>query len=599
MAKITSVNKVVSRFDTATQAQRTLFKRFRRFDDIFNTTFSTSYSTPSGSKVFVPTAWSAIETLVPRMLNRNPSINYIPIGSDDLVKAKKSSQLFSYWYNKSDAFEPLVQMVKAALIYGTSFGKLTWKFETTKKKMRNEEGKVVEDVVVSYDDPYLEYVNIYDIFVDPQATSLDDARWVIHRIYTSLSDLEKQQADMERNIKQLEEAGMEDVAETIVPFQNLKALKSKVSGSVDRSQEEIDKRQTLGIDTTAKDDTVDEVVLLEMWDKQTKTVTLVAKDYNILLREQPFPYWHDDFPFIMMVDSVVPGEFWGRGEIEPIEKIQAVINTVTNQRVDNVNMILNLMWKARPTVDDEELVPMQGQIIHVEDLSDVEPIQFPNVTTRAFEELGFWRQQVQEILGITDYIRGMRTPSDETLGEVQIKTAQANFRFQHKIQLFEKITLKRLGYLVLSLYQQYLTEEKEIRIFGEEGVIYTKVSPADILGEYDVVPEAGSTAPDPNDVTKEELVNFYMLVKDDPLWNKREVAKRVAEKFGFRNVENVINEVEEQPIATPQEGQEGEVKPEEGGGATSTGFDLLNIPTTAQLGGVPPLIRPEELTGEV
>jgi len=587
------VKKTLSRFDIAQQSQRTLFNRFRRFDDIFNATFSSNITLPNGSKVFVPTAWSAVETLVPRMLNRNPTINYIPVGSDDVVKAKKSSQLFSYWYNKSDAFETLVQMVKAALIYGTSFGKITWKFETTKKKFRDEEGKVKEDVVVTYDDPDFEYINIYDIFVDPQATSLDDCRWIIHRIYTTISELEKQQADMERNIKQLKEAGMEEVAETIVPYVNLRALKAKVKGSVDRSQQEVDKRKTLGIDTTIKDDTVDEVELLEMWDRQTKTVTLIAKDYDILLRQYPFPYWHDDYPFVMMIDSVVPGEFWGRGEIEPIEKIQAVINTVTNQRIDNVNMILNLMWKAKPTVDDAELVPMQGQIIHVNDLADVEPIEFPNVTGRAFEELGFWRQQIQEILGITDYIRGMKTPTDETLGEVQIKTAQANFRFQHKIQLFEKITLKRLGYLVLSLYQQYLTDEKEIRIFGEDGVVYTSVTPQDIVGEYDVVPEAGSTAPDPHDVTKEELVNFYMLIKDDPLWKKEEVAKRIAEKFGFRNVENVINEMGEQPPM--QGGEELDMSGTTAQPPTREPITEVRVPTTAELGGVPPLIRPEEL----
>ncbi|OPZ94951.1 MAG: hypothetical protein BWY74_00162 [Firmicutes bacterium ADurb.Bin419] len=534
--------KVLDRFDSAEDNQKDLFKKFSRLEKIYDAVFD---KTPiTGSKAYIPTGWSSVETLIPRLLNRKPIIHYIPGGAEDIDRAKKLSRLFSYWYEKTGAFFTMVNWLKSALIYGTSFARLDWEFKICPRKFWSASGDnylVSEEVVVEMDDPKLRLIDNYNIFVDPSATNIDEARWIIERIYTTVESLEKENEDMKYLKERLLEKGETEMANSIVLYSNLSEVKRANKGSIEREEYERDKKELSDLDSTAMDNTVNEVALLEMWDMQTKETVLIDTVSGEIIRKRSFPYWHYSHPYLVAYDSIKPLSLWGKGELEPIEKVQHVINTITNQKVDNINYILNFMWKARPTIDDDELVPEQGGIIHVSDMNDVEPLNMPHVTQDAHQELAYWDGVVQNVLGINDYIRGLGQSGDQTAAEVQIKTQQANFRFQHKIQLFEDYTLKKLGNMVLALYQQHLTDEKILKIFGENGMEFERLTPEDLLGQYDAMPEAGSSAPDDEQTTKEQLMNFYMLVKDDPMWNKTELAKKVAEKFGFKNVELILN----------------------------------------------------------
>jgi len=205
------------------------------------------------------------------------------------------------------------------------------------------------------------------------------------------------------------------------------------------------------------------------------------------------------------------------------------------------------MWKAKDHVEDSELVTMQGNIVHVTDMNDVDVIR-PEIGTgqTAFQMIAYLKETMQEALGINDYIKGQTSP-DATLGEVEIKTEQANYRIKQKIKLFEEQGLRKLGEIILALYQQFMSQEKVIRIVGETGVQYQRVSPEDIMGRFDVTPEPGSTEPvDPQEGKRQSLEAFQMFNGDNYI-NQVELRQNTLEKLGFKDTDKLINNTGQMP----------------------------------------------------
>jgi hypothetical protein len=117
----------------------------------------------------------------------------------------------------------------------------------------------------------------------------------------------------------------------------------------------------------------------------------------------------------------------------------------------------------------------------------------------------------------------------------------ANARFKHKIQLLEE-AIKEVGEMVLALYQQFITDEKVIRVVGKKGEEFIRVLPKDIAGEYDCVPEAGSTLMVDKDKEREEIMNLYAIFSTQPFENlKMEMMKKMLEKFGMENLKDSLD----------------------------------------------------------
>jgi len=572
---------VKKRYDLAVENQRPKFEKFNDFDYIFHSKLK--YFDPNlPSKVFNPAAWSFIETIVTRMLSKDPIVAYKPREGGDKVQSSILTDMFSYWYDKADIYPRMVEWVKSALIYGTGIIKLDWftseprmvksyVYDINGEAMVDEEGKYITDEypVIDYDDPRVQNVNIYDFFVDPKATSIDDAKWVIHQYWVEIAELENQN-------KQAEQYG-----KTIYSKAGLRKLKASKTSD---SQYEQERRKAAGYNDNKGDNTVDRVKIWEMWENNR---CVMIADESIVLRDEENYYWHGKKPFIRIVDSINIKDFYGKGEIEPIEKVVHAINTVQNQRITNVNRILSPMWKARNTVDDEELQFIDNGIIHVNDLNDAEIIPMPNVTGTAVNEQNVLMETAQRALGVTDYVQGIQTAA-QTAKEVEVKTTQANARFAHKVKLFETMGLKKMGEIVYQLYQQFVTTSKVIRVVGPNGERFVRVTAAELAGEYDVVPESESTLE--ADMSQEftKFVNLFQLLQPymrktvlDPITgspketgyiNEEEMVRELINKSGEKDPERFIDgggNIQSQ-IATGQ----GQV-PQAVGQAVSGGTGLL------------------------
>jgi len=527
---------VQSRFKTALENQRTKFDKFNDFDFIYHSKLK-KFDPNVQSKVFNPILWSFIETIVTRLMAKTPVISYKPRENSDDIQAKIMSDLFRYWFDKSGAYSKVIAWIKDALVYGTGIIKMDWLTKPprmVKSYVLDENGEPMVDEdstymtqeipVIDYDDPRTKNVNIYDFFFDPAGDDIDSCSWVGYQYIANIDELEA------------ENASAKELGKALYNVSALKRLRSNKTNSEDQYNDQ--RRSATGMSIQTEDDkTIDKCKIWEMWEDDHLTI---VGDESEVLYNGDNPYWHGKKPFIKLVDSIVSQEFYGKGEIEPVEKQLHALNTIQNQRITNVSRILFPMWKAKNAVDDDELQFIDNGIIHITDIDDANIMNMPNVTGTAVQEQTLATETIQRALGVTDYVQGLQTPG-QTAAEVEIKTAQANARFAHKVKILEETGLKRLGELVYQLYQQFITKEKVIRIVGPQGEQFAKVGASDIAGEYDVIPESDSTLQTDQQAEFTKFLNLFQIVQ--PYFQHTIPTATGTARVGFLNEEEFVKEL--------------------------------------------------------
>jgi hypothetical protein len=524
------IKLITDRYDKAYSNQKNKLHIFNAIDDVLN---QQTKDYTHNSKLGSPYGWAAVEMVTPRIVAKNPAINYEAREENDQDKAQNATDLFKYWAQKAGLFNLLTSWDKVANQYGTSILKGTWK--TDKRAVtrfvyqdgqplinpETEEYETYEEEVTTYDDPYFELVNNNYLFFNPGATDPKNCVWLIHKYWKVLDDLkaENKLTGIYKNLSQVQ------------------SLKEK-----DLSTEDKHRHEATGNNVEESDDTVDMVEILEMWDRTTGRQTMLANGSTIIM-DRKFPYWHGMMPFIKLNDSIVPFEWYGKGEVEPILKDLYVIDVLTNARTDDLTGGRK-KWVIRnnSNVDEAELYEPDLPL-HIDNIDDAKLESLPDTTSNNVEEIARREASIQNTLGIADYSPAANSNADNTATGMTIKSEQLNARFAHKTQLFEE-SLKELGDMVLSLYQQFLTTEKSIRILGEKGASWVTLSPQDIAGEFDCIPEAGSTQSVDKNAEKQEYANAYVMMKDNPYFDQGAVNQKLAEKFFPKDYDTVMQDPE-------------------------------------------------------
>ena len=222
------------------------------------------------------------------------------------------------------------------------------------------------------------------------------------------------------------------------------------------------------------DDSNPEFVVLIRFEKDRWV--FFCPEYNLIIRDVPNPYFHGEIPIICGVDYPYPGELYGMGEIEPIDRVQRAINAVLNQRLDNVQLVLNTQWKMKKNsgVDLHTLHSAPGNIVTTDDMDAVDIIQTPDVTGSTFvQTMNYLTSSLQNGSGITDYTQGVQerpSVANKTATGVRLIQQEANAQFKLKIQLFNHMVIQGIANDWKDLRVQYTTEEQNLRIIGRDNV---------------------------------------------------------------------------------------------------------------------------------
>ena len=437
---------------------------------------------PHNARVFDPRIFRVIETITPRMVAAEPTGSFYPTEEGDVTTNTILNALVKYDWRRAVMFPKLVNFVKSMLLFGTSFGRTYWDFrecEKTQMKPKMINGKMVwtptntkKVNITEYDGPNFEVLNIYDCFPDPNSTTLDNMRWFIYRQFKTLNELEDENdargGEYWKNLDKLKKA-VEDKAKE----DNKKGYKPSDINYREHRRVMLSTQELVG-----EDNSNPEFVVLIRYTHDRWLFTV--PEYGIVIRDVENPYFHGQLPIIYGVDYPYPGELYGIGEIEPIDRIQRAINAVLNQRLDNVQMTLNTMWKIKKNagVDLHTLVSSPGNIITTDDMDAVDVVQTPDVTGPTFvQTMNYLTSAMQNGSGITDYTMGIdskQNTGNDTATGVRLIQQEANAQFKLKIQLFNSMVIERIANQWKDLRIQYTTEKQKVRIIGRADVKFMK-----------------------------------------------------------------------------------------------------------------------------
>jgi len=209
---------------------------------------------------------------------------------------------------------------------------------------------------------------------------------------------------------------------------------------------------------------------------------------TILIPEKPNPFWHGQYPFGIVSSMPQPFSMNGTSTIELIEALQEIAWELSNQRLDNVELINNAIYLIRSDVEDPDAFEYYpGARWEVEDVQQVAPMTPPyQVAEVSLQAEQLVKGDLQNVTSAAPFAGGTQT---ETVDQ---KTATGASIVQNNAQ--QMLALKKWNAQLgltdeaqqrLKNCQQFYDGDKLVHILGPDGKVAFKQIPIiAIQGEY-------------------------------------------------------------------------------------------------------------------
>tara|TARA_R110000751_G_scaffold22310_7_gene62978 strand:- start:1805 stop:3682 length:1878 start_codon:yes stop_codon:yes gene_type:complete len=553
--------------------------------------------------IVVNLAFSTVNVIAPSVSVNHPKIVVSATQEEDTDRAAFVEAVVNYLWRHHDFRKPFRRAVKDFLITGHAWMKVGWKFveqertlsDTEREEMLDEAileadnfamenaamaGDLPTDEEISVnipetammvveDQPFIERVSPFDIYIDPEATCIEDAQWICQRIVRPLDEAKKDKRYKASVRKRLQADGI------LYPmFQNRQI----------QEQEQYLSEQ-------------DRVAIYEYYDIADNTMSVFSQaSEEFLVDPMPMPYAYGQ-PFVMLRNYDVPDFFYPMGDLESIESLQLELDKTRTQLINARKRYARKYLyhersfgpegrEALASDQDGRLVPVVDENKPLQEV--VVPMPQTPLSPEIYNTSAIIEQDINTVSGVSEYARGSMPEIRRTATEASIIADAGNARAADKLAIIE-IGIGQLARRVIQLMQQFMTGEQMARIAGKGGQdMFFKYSRDDIIGEFDFTVEGGSTQPINDTIRKQQAVSLMNAMAPmigtviDPVI----LAKHVLSMgFDVKDPEKFI--IQQQ---TPQDM---EVASEEAG-AAPTPFGQTPMPqgpdmgAFAPTGGVPP-----------
>ncbi len=506
------------------------------------------------SDAFVPETHTIIESLQANIAGGNQKFEYYPTTEEQEQDTKILTERAEYVMACNKGGVMLQNAIKDCLRFGNAFIHGGW----------NSEKKI----------PKLEIVPIWNFFVDPTSTCLEDAGYAGHRYLTYLEDMKR---EMVTDVK---------TGEQVPKYKNLDSIKPTITpengqgGETDKEiREKIMLGSTLGVNEKQveiiriyyqKEDKLVEIAnrstivfeatgVLSVEERTvTRTVEMPDAMGNVIPEqiEVKLPEINSFLPYAHFRDYMEPSLFYGTGEIEIILPRQETLNDVENQDLDNMSYVNNTMYTVDPQYADmiPEIENQPGAIYALPKgaLSVIEKGQISQDVDYKKREI---KDEMRRATAADEVIQGANVETGgATATEITSVVSSANTRFSSKIKVFESEGFAQLAMLIYKLDQVFLTQEERVRVKTDEGMEYKEYDPALYAGEYEphVLLETSIQKLDMEKASKMQTLSNLFL--GNPIVNQKEAVRLIAKEYKVKpeDIEKLLTL--EQPQMMPGNG---------------------------------------------
>ena len=455
--------------------------------------------------------FSTANVIVPSIMVNYPKITVTARKPQDQEAAQVVEAMANYNWQHYNFQEEVRMAIKDFVVLGHGITKVTWVLREEERELDRDEwvlqvqdaleevanarveadmlGMEVEfpsddDVIASVptrqtvvveDHAHVERVSPFDIYIDPDATRLKDARWIAQRIYMPLTEAKQKEGWSAAARKRLKGAAMSEAK---------KEYDLMFTG------------EERGRDASF-------AVIWEYYDLVNKKVCTFAEGCDMFLsapEDFPYPFGH---PYVFGLNYLVPEKLYPIGDLEAILPLQMELAFTRTQMV-NDRKRFRRMYMYKPEVlgpdglaallssDDNAMVPIDTDGSFADALAPIAttplPPEFYNQTAMILDDINL-------VSGVTEYQRGQVAEVRRTATEAAMIQDMSNARSSDKLAIIERM-ISEIAERCVQLAQEFLTTEQVAKIVGPDGAsTWMPYTRDEVQGEFDFHVEAGSTQP--------------------------------------------------------------------------------------------------------
>src|SRR5262252_1550813 len=229
--------------------------------------------------------------------------------------------------------------------------------------------------------------------------------------------------------------------------------------------------------------------VIEYWCYKQGSVwrSIIGQRAVVLRAEEENPFWHGGYPFVLCRSQPENFSLHGKGEIELIQQLQEMLWELMNQRLDNVELVNNMILLVSPEVEDPEGLRWFPGAQWAASPQEIAPLQVPyQVAEVALSAEQALRGDLQNVTSAAPFTSGTETQTVDqktATGASIVMSAAQNRMTVKKYQAQTVFPVE--ADMRLKNCQQFMTDQRTLHILGPDGVPdFKQISILDIEGEY-------------------------------------------------------------------------------------------------------------------
>lgn len=300
----------------------------------------------------------------------------------------------------------------------------------------------------------------------------------------------------------------------------------------------------------------------DSYEKDNKVVPRLAVPYwiqvinrRVQLRSLTNPYNFQHAPLCKFNFFPPHKPCWfGVGIGQAGKPTQERLNKIVNQRLDNVDLILNKQGCYNgndPLINTKKLQVSKPGLWH--NVSDVNTslkwMDTPDVTSSSYKEEELAKSDYRDATGASAPLMPTESPH-ETASGINLLQGAAGVRFRPILQKIENDLIAEMAQMFLSHLQQFMLLPEWMKLVTDDGQAQPiLIRPEDLQAKTQIVCTGVSES-----LNKEtqigQLLRFKEVSVNDQTVNQAEINKKIAELMGFKDIHKFI--VNQQPAVMGQ-----------------------------------------------
>lgn len=500
--------------------------------------------------------FSTVNVIVPSIAINSPKIMVTANQMEDAGPAEVVEAVVNHQWRAYNVQDQVRAAVKDQVIIGHGWNKVVWVNEEKEVPLSREEfaesvaqALQIKDatlqadpgaveafpddealikslpskrVKIVKDQPLVKRISPFDMFVDPDAKTLEDARWVAQRSYVPI-----------------------EVARTN-PLWNATVRSRLVKKQKSSARDEVEVEDS-GQDS-GEDGFAEIWEFYDLIDMQMCTFGEGTEGYLLDPEDSVFP---DGHPFVLITNYEVPERFFPIGDVENIFPLQLEIAITRTAQINDrkrgrrITLFREAALGNQGVEDlragkDNVMIPVIKDLPFADVFAQVSSMGLQPEWYRAGE---IAMEDINLVSGIAEYVRGGAADIRRTATEVGVMQDAANARSSDKLFKVEQ-AMGRIAERMIKLSQQFMDTEAVARVVTDNTVVdWVPYSRDALQGDFTFQVEAGSSQPQNESFRRQQAMQMMDVFGGHigtGLLNDQEFVSEVMRLLGFNNAERLL-----------------------------------------------------------